>query len=258
MKRIFALIMLFMMTFVSGCVLFEKKYNEKEFEKIYLDAAKKTSESKKWMVHLEYIAECGKKEVFQGYSEDKEGNKMAFLQSACNDEEASFSSYYKSANDTKWTVFNSIKKDGKIIKDLPNGVEEDSKMVVGFDLANIIDDYFEVDLSKFEPEAVEDIGEAGIEDIFENVNFKANTGIVEESYHRTNLNTYKWTSSLEVNVSEVGKNDYKTAIDREINIKDDKIKSIKMYRGDIHYSYEEIKTIKIKYSFDMNNYYEMF
>ena len=258
MKKIIALMMLVMMIVVSGCALFEKKYNETKFEKIYLDSAKRTSESKKWMVHIEYVAECGKKEVFQGYSEDKEGNKMAFFQSACNDEEASFSSYYKGTNDTKWSVFNSIKKDGKIIKDLPNGVEEDSKMVVGFDLSNIIDDYFELDLSKFEPEAVEDIGEAGIEDVFENLDFKDNTGTVEESYRRTNLNTYKWTSSLEGNVSETGKNDYKTVIDREINIKDDKIRSIKMYRGDIHYSYEEIKTIKIKYSFDMNKYYEMF
>ena len=258
MKKIMALMMAFMMVVVSGCVLFEKKYNEASFEKIYLAAAKKTKEAKKWMVHLEYKAECGKMEVFQGYYEDKEGNKIAFLQSACNDEEANFSSYYKGAEETKWTVFNSVKKDGKIIRDLPNGFEEDAKMEVGFNLSNIIDDYFELDLSKFEPEAVEDIAEAGIEDIFENLEFKENTGIVDESYRRTNLNTYQWISALEGNVSEQGKADYKTAVDREINIKDDKIRSIKMYRGDIHYSYEEVKTIQIKYSFDVNKYYEMF
>ena len=82
MKKIICLMMLGIMTLVSGCSLFEKKYSEEEFEKIYIDAGKKTIDSKKMTFLVEYLDECGVVRNYIGFNFN-EGKESAFSDYSC-------------------------------------------------------------------------------------------------------------------------------------------------------------------------------
>lgn len=256
MKKIICLMMMGIMTLVSGCSLFEEGYSEEEFEKIYIDAGKKTINSKKMTFLVEYLDECGVVRNYIGFNFN-EGKESAFSDYSCGDSRTHTTFEYTGGGSWQKRVVS--RKNNQIVSSSSSEVVTETVQTY-VSIKDKFEDYANIDLEVFDSETDKN-------DLLKHViNYDTNGGNEEFNYDdgkytqyftKTGMDKSQWGIKLIGNIKEDGLT-YKTTLKRVLNIKDDKIASVKFIRDDRDFPNDEVKSIKIVYKYDSENYKKLF